>query len=72
MNLIRIISIALITCGIILTIFGIDAWNSVGSDVSRAFEGGPSNRAIWLLVSGITSFVLGVGGLFYSPKARTQ
>jgi uncharacterized membrane protein YidH (DUF202 family) len=67
----RILSVAFIVGGVLLLVFGIDAWNSVGSDISRAVEGGPSNRAIWLLVSGIVAFVLGIGGLFYTPKVRT-
>ncbi len=68
----RIISVAFLVAGVSLLIFSIDAWNSVGSDITRAVEGGPSTRAIWLLVSGIVAFFLGIGGLFYSPKARTQ
>jgi hypothetical protein len=68
----RIVSVAFLIAGVVLLIFGIDAWNSVGSDITRVVEGGPSNRAIWLLVSGIVAFFLGIGGLFYTPKARTQ
>lgn len=68
----RIISVAFIVAGVVLLIFGIDAWNSVGSEITRVFEGGPSNRAIWLLVSGVIAFFLGIGGLFFTPKFRTQ
>jgi hypothetical protein len=68
----RIFSVAFIVAGIVLLIFGIDAWNSVGSDITRAFEGGPSNRAIWLVISGAIAFFLGIGGLFYTPRTRIQ
>jgi len=72
MVLIKILSVAFITGGVLLFIFGIDAWNSVGSEISELFQGGPSNRAILLLVSGIVAFVIGLGGLFYNPRVRTQ
>ncbi|HEX2958819.1 MAG TPA: DUF3185 family protein [Chitinispirillaceae bacterium] len=68
----RIFSIAFLAGGVLLLIFGIDAWNSAGSEISRVFQGGPSNRAIWLLVTGIISLFLGIGGLFYTPKAGTH
>lgn len=56
----KILSYALLAGGILLTILGIDAMNSVSSDFSRMFTGAPTDRALWMLVGGI---VMGVAGL---------
>ncbi|MBN1603557.1 MAG: DUF3185 family protein [Chitinispirillaceae bacterium] len=72
MVLTKILSVAFIAGGVLLLIFGIDAWNSFGSEISKAFQGGPSSRAIWLLVSGIVAIVTGIGGLLYTPRAGTR
>ena len=53
------IGIALLAIGIVLIIFGINASNSVGSDFSRFFTGSPTNKAIWLLLGGIASVIVG-------------
>jgi hypothetical protein len=42
-----------------LTVYGIDASNSVGSDFSRMFSGSPTNKTIYLLVGGIAAIVCG-------------
>lgn len=55
------LSIALLIAGIILICAGINAWNSLGSGVSRLFTGAPTDRTLWLLVSGV---VLAGAGLF--------
>jgi hypothetical protein len=55
----RGIGLALLAAGIALTIYGINASNSVGSDFSRAFTGSPTNKTIYLLVGGIAAIVAG-------------
>lgn len=55
------ISIALLVVGVVLTVWGISASDSVGSGVSRFFTGAPTDKTVWLLVSGI---LLGIVGLF--------
>jgi len=57
------ISLAILAGGILLAIFGIDAVNSTGSDISRFFTGAPTDRAMWLLVGGAVASVVGLGGL---------
>lgn len=58
----RLLSIALLAGGIALMIFGINATNSFGSDVSRFFTGSPTNKAIWMLIGGIVATAVGLAG----------
>jgi hypothetical protein len=60
----RAICIALIVVGIVLLIMGFNASESVGSEVSEAVQGTPSNRSIWLIVGGLASAIIGAVGLF--------
>ncbi len=61
--MIKALAIALLAGGILLTIFGVNAMNSVSSDVSRFLTGAPTDRAIWMLVGGIVMLVAGLAGL---------
>lgn len=65
----RIASIALLAFGIALLVMGWNAYRSVGSDISRAFTGSPTNRALVLLVGGGLLTVSGLGGLSRGPKS---
>jgi hypothetical protein len=60
--------IALFVGGIILAVFGINATNSFGSDVSRFFTGSPTNKAVWMLVGGVVMGIAGLAGLVMSGK----
>jgi hypothetical protein len=53
------LGIALLVVGIILTIFGINASESFGSEVSRFFTGSPTDKSIWLLIGGLVSAIVG-------------
>jgi len=55
----KALGIALLAGGILLTIFGISASDSLGSDISRFFTGNPTDKALWLLIGGIVAAVLG-------------
>ena len=55
----RAIGIALLAAGIVLIVFGVNETQSFSSDVSRFFTGNPTNKAIWLLIGGVVSVVLG-------------
>jgi divalent metal cation (Fe/Co/Zn/Cd) transporter len=59
----KAISLAVLAGGIILAVFGINAANSTGSDISRFFTGAPTDRAIWMLVGGVVASVVGLAGL---------
>ena len=56
----KIVSIALLAGGVALLIFGINATNSFGSDVSRFFTGAPTDKAVWMLLGGIVATVVGL------------
>jgi hypothetical protein len=64
----RFISIALLVGGVILMIYGINATNSFGSDVSRFFTGSPTDKAIWMLIGGIVASLVGLAGTLRSAK----
>jgi len=64
------ISVALLAVGIMLAIWGINATNSFGSDVSRFFTGSPTNKAVWLLIGGIVLGIVGLFGLFRGSKGN--
>ena len=57
------LSLILLIVGIILTIYGISASNSIGSGFSQLFTGAPTDKSIWLLVGGIVAGVVGLVGL---------
>ncbi len=59
------IGIALLVGGIVMVLFGLNASESFASDVSRTFTGTPTDKSLWLTISGV---VLGVVGLFVSFK----
>ncbi len=57
------ISTALLVVGIILLVFGGNAYHSAGSDVSRFFTGAPTDKALWLLLGGLAAGIVGFLGL---------
>ena len=57
-------SLALLVIGVILLVFGINAYHSASSDVSRFFTGAPTDKALWLLIGGVVVSVAGLSGLF--------
>jgi len=63
------ISLAILAGGILVMIFGINAINSTGSDISRFFTGAPTDRAIWMLVGGLVASIVGLSGLLPGSKA---
>jgi hypothetical protein len=64
----KIISIGIVVGGIVLIIFGVNATNSLGSEVSRFFSGSPTDKSAWLLIGGIIATVLGLATLLFNPK----
>lgn len=64
------ISIALLIVGIILLIYGINAYNSASSSISQAVQGAPSNKAIWLIVLGVLGAIIGGFGLIRGARAK--
>jgi len=56
----RMLGAGLLAAGIVLIIFGINASESFASDVSRFFNGSPTDKTIWMLVGGAASLLLGL------------
>lgn len=63
----KALGIGLLIAGIVLTVFGINASDSLGSDLSRFFTGTPTDKSIWLLVGGI---VAAGAGLFMTLSSK--
>lgn len=66
--MIRIAAVAALAAGIILLYFGINASNSLSSDVSRFFTGSPTDKTVWMLIGGALLCVAGAVGLFSGRK----
>ena len=64
----KALSLALLIAGVILLAFGIDASNSAGSSISRAVNGAPTDKAIWLLVGGGIATFVGLVGVLRGSK----
>jgi hypothetical protein len=57
------ISAVFLVLGVILLFFGFNAYHSTSSGVSRFFTGAPTDKALWLLIAGAISGVIGILGL---------
>jgi hypothetical protein len=55
----KAIGIALLVVGIVLVVYGVNASDSVSSNVSRTFTGAPTNKTLWLLLGGAASAIVG-------------
>jgi uncharacterized membrane protein HdeD (DUF308 family) len=64
----KIISLALVAGGLVLIVAGVNATNSFSSDISRFFTGSPTDKAVWMLIGGILTAVVGLATLLRSPK----
>jgi len=64
------LSVGLLVVGILLIVWGVNASESFSSDVSRLFTGSPTDKAVWLLVTGIVAAIFGLFGLLRSPKGN--
>ncbi|MBL8012250.1 MAG: DUF3185 family protein [Candidatus Omnitrophica bacterium] len=53
------IAIALLVVGIILLMFGYNAYHSASSGISQAVTGAPTDKSIWLLMGGLIATILG-------------
>jgi LPXTG-motif cell wall-anchored protein len=64
-NMTKIPSIAFLTAGIILLVYGLNASNSLSSSVTQAVSGAPTDKSIWLIVLGLIGILSGAFGLFF-------
>ncbi len=56
----KTIGLALLIGGIVLMIFGINASESLASDISRTFTGAPTDKSLGLLIGGVVMAVVGL------------
>jgi hypothetical protein len=64
----KAISFAVLAGGILLLIFGINAYNSSSSDISRFITGSATDKSIWMLIAGVVATVLGLVRLLRGSK----
>lgn len=62
-------SLAMLIVGLVLLIWGVNASESVTSTISEAFDGAPSDKAIWLLSGGLLLSILGLAGLVRGSRS---
>lgn len=60
--------LALHVVGIVLIIFGVNASDSLSSDVSRFFTGTPTDKSMWLLLGGIAAAIVGGAITLFSAR----
>lgn len=65
----KYLALALLAAGIILLAFGLNAGDSVTSDVSEAVTGTPSDKSMWLIGLGAVGIIVGGAGLFLKRRA---
>jgi len=56
----HLVSVGLLVAGVVLIVLGVNATQSFSSDVSRFFTGSPTDKAIWLLIVGIVTAIVGL------------
>jgi hypothetical protein len=66
----KALSVALIAVGAVLLIYGFNASESIGSELSEMFTGAPTDKTVWLLIGGIVAIALGIGGLVMRSRPR--
>lgn len=59
---------ALILVGLVLLGWGMQAYRSVGSELTETFTGAPSDKAIWLLAAGAIAALAGGFGLIRGSR----
>ena len=67
----RSISVALLVGGVVLLVFGVQAADSLGSDISRFFTDSPTDKAVWMLVGGVILSVAGLAGLVRGSRSSS-
>ena len=57
--------------GVLLVLQGLNASESISSEISRVFTGSPTEKSLWLLAGGIVAVVLGLAIASVRGKPKT-
>ncbi|MGC4072736.1 MAG: DUF3185 family protein [Nibricoccus sp.] len=58
------IALAVLVVGAVLLVWGINAYNSTGSQLTEAVTGSPTDKSIWLIALGALGAIAGAVSLF--------
>ena len=67
---VKVIGLVALVVGVILVIYGINASDSVGSEINEALSGTPTDKAMWLLIGGAALGVVGLVVLARGVRSR--
>jgi hypothetical protein len=66
----KTLSFVLLIAGVIFLLYGISAFHSIGSNVSRIATGSSTDKAIWLLAGGAVFAAAGFAGILGGSKSN--
>lgn len=66
----RAIALGILAGGIALTVYGVNASHSFGSELTKVFTGNPSDRSMMMMIGGVVMIVAGAAALFLGGKKR--
>ena len=58
----KIVALAFVAIGLVLTIFGCNAYLNTAGGISRALTGTPSDTSVWLIIAGLLATITGIFG----------
>ena len=64
----RWIASILLVAGSVILAVGINASNSVASEGVEAVTGAPTDKALWMMIGGGVIALIGLAGMFRSPR----
>jgi hypothetical protein len=70
MNGARILGVVLLVVGVVLLIFGINATDRIGEQLTEGVTGRYSDRTMWYIIGGIAMLVAGGAITFFGGRAK--
>jgi uncharacterized membrane protein YidH (DUF202 family) len=64
----KVLSLIFLVVGVVLLVFGLNAYHSFSSSVTQAVSGTPTDKSIWLIVGGIAGIIIGGFSLMLSRQ----
>lgn len=55
----KAVGYAILVGGVLLIVFGVQASQSLASEMSEVFTGSPTDRAIWMIIGGVAATIMG-------------